>query len=234
MISAEREHALLSASSSHRWLACTPSVRLEEQFEEKPSEFAEEGTLAHSICELKLRKKFLEPMGPSTFTRRMNKLKAQELYQEEMQGYTDKYIDYISEIVYGLPSPPTVAIEKKVDYSEYAPEGFGTSDCSIVYGNTLHIIDFKYGKGIPVSAEDNPQMKLYALGALKDYAMIYGIETVHITIVQPRLDSISLSIFELVLANNVLSNFLSILLMISMYLFYTFAYNFYLKKQNEQ
>lgn len=186
----EKQHALLSASASHRWLHCTPSVRLEEQFEDKESDYAKEGTLAHDICELKLKKKFI-PMGQRAFTTAMNKLKKHELYQEEMQGYTDTYVDYITEIIYGLPSKPYTAFEKKVDYSTYAKDGFGTADCLIIHGDTLRVIDFKYGKGVPVSAEDNPQMKLYALGAISEFGFIYPIQRVIVSIVQPRLDSIS-------------------------------------------
>lgn len=197
---AERSHALLSASASHRWLHCTPSVRLEETLPDTESTAAKEGTLAHEIAELKLRKHFVEPMGAKTFNSRLKKLQAQELYQEEMLGHTDTYLDYIKGLVHGLSSPPYIAIEKRIDYSMYAPEGFGTGDCVIIGGNTLYISDFKYGKGVPVSAVDNPQMKLYALGAYAEYNFLYPIERVHLAIVQPRLNDISeysLSISEL-------------------------------------
>lgn len=186
----DKQHALLSASASHRWLHCTPSVRLEEQFEDRGSDYAKEGTLAHDICELKLKKKFT-PMSSRSFTTAMNKLKKHELYQEEMQGYTDIYVDYITEIIYGLPTKPYTAFEKKLNYSTYAKDGFGTADCLIIHGDTLRVIDFKYGKGVPVSAEDNPQMKLYALGAISEFGFIYPIQKVIVSIVQPRLDSIS-------------------------------------------
>lgn len=186
---ADREHALLSASAAHRWLVCTPSVRLEEQFPDTTSEYAREGTLAHEIAELKLRKHFTEPMAKATFTRRLNKLKKNELYQEEMLKHTDTYLDYLKGITIGLSAAPYVAVEKRVDYSAYAPEGFGTADCIIVGGDTLYVTDFKYGKGVPVSAEDNPQMKLYALGAYMEYSLLYPIKTVHLAIIQPRLDN---------------------------------------------
>lgn len=197
----EREHALLSASSAHRWLVCTPSARLEEQLPEKRSEYADEGTLAHEIAELKLRKYYIEPMPKSTFTRRLNKLKKHELFQEEMLKHTDTYLEYLQSITLSFSSKPYVAVEKRVDYSTYAPEGFGTVDCLIIAENTLYVTDFKYGKGVPVSAVDNPQMKLYALGAYKEYGFLYPIEKVKLAIVQPRLDNISefeLSIEELV------------------------------------
>ncbi|WP_222705341.1 DUF2800 domain-containing protein [Bacillus marasmi] len=188
---AERAHALLSASASHRWLTCTPSVRLEEQFPDTTSTFAEEGTLAHEIAELKLRKHFTEPMSQRTFNTRLNKMKKHELYQDEMLKHTDTYLEYLQGLTLSLSSAPYVAVEKRLNYSTYAPEGFGTVDCIIIGGNTLYINDFKYGKGVPVSAEDNPQMKLYALGAYLEYSLLYLIDTIHLAIIQPRLDSIS-------------------------------------------
>jgi len=187
----ERSHALLSASASKRWLACTPSVRLEEQFPDSTSVYAEEGTLAHEIAELKLRKQFTEPMSKSTFTRRLNKMKKHELFQDEMLRHTDTYLDYLKELTIGMSSLPYVAVEKRLNYSDYAPEGFGTVDCLIIGGETLYITDFKYGKGVAVDAEDNPQMKLYALGAYLEYGFLYPIKNVHLAIIQPRLDSIS-------------------------------------------
>jgi len=189
-MSAEK-HALLSASSSHKWLHCTPSARLEETLPETTSQYAEEGRLAHEIAELKLRKAFIEPMGPRTFNAKLKKLQAKDLYQDEMLKHTDTYLDYVSRIVLGFKSPPYVAIEKHLDYSKYAPEGFGTGDCIIISGNTLYTIDFKYGKGVPVSAEQNTQMMLYALGAYSEYSFLYPITTVKMAIVQPRLDTIS-------------------------------------------
>lgn len=187
----ERSHAVLSASASHRWLTCTPSVRLEEQFPNTTSEYAEEGTLAHEIAELKLRKYFIEPMGQRTFNTRLNKMKKHPLFQEEMLKHTDTYLDYLKSITLSLSSVPYVAVEKRINYSAYAPEGFGTCDCIIIGGETMYVTDFKYGKGVPVSAEDNPQMKLYALGAYLAYSILYPIKQVHLAIIQPRLNSIS-------------------------------------------
>jgi hypothetical protein len=185
------QHALLSASSSHRWLHCTPSARLEEKLPESESFFAAEGSLAHEIAELKLRKYCIEPIGQRTFNSRLKKFRENPLFHEEMLKHTDTYIDYIAGVLHGFSSPPYVAAEKRIDYSTYAPEGFGTGDCIIIGGSILHIIDFKYGKGVPVSAYDNPQMKLYALGAYAEYSFLYPIDIVKMTIVQPRLDSIS-------------------------------------------
>lgn len=185
------EHALLSASGARRWLTCTPSARLEETLPENTSEYAEEGRLAHEIGELKLRKKFIEPTGVRTFNIRLKKLQEKPLYQAEMLKHTDTYVDYISGIVHGYATPPYIAVEKRLDYSAYAQEGFGTGDCSIIGGSILHVADFKYGKGVPVAAKDNPQMKLYALGAYEAYSFLYPIETVKMAIIQPRLDNIS-------------------------------------------
>lgn len=185
------EHALLGASGAHKWLHCTPSARLEETMPDSTSDYAAEGSLAHEIGELKLRKAFVDPMGPRAYTNKLKKLQEKPLYQDEMLKHTDIYLDYISSIVHGYSSLPYVAVEKRLDYSAYAPEGFGTGDCIIIGGNTLTIADFKYGKGVPVSAEDNPQMKLYALGAYLAYSFLYPLETVKMVAVQPRLDSIS-------------------------------------------
>ncbi len=183
---ADRAHALLSASSSHRWLHCTPSARLEATLPDTTSEAASKGTLAHEIAELKLRK-YNEPMGPKKFAAALKKLKANPMYEPEMDGHTDMYLDYIKSIVHSFNSPPHVAIEKRVDLTAYVPESFGTSDCIIIGGQQLHIIDYKNGQGVPVPAEDNPQMKLYALGALSAYGLLYPIETVHMAIVQPKV-----------------------------------------------
>jgi hypothetical protein len=184
-------HALLSASASHRWLHCPPSARLEEKLPDSKSDFAEAGSLAHDIAELKLRKYCIEPMGLRTFNAGIKKFREKPLFQEEMLKHTDTYLDYIAAVLHGFSSPPYVAAEKRIDYSVYAPEGFGTSDCIIMGGNILHIIDFKYGKGVPVSAKDNPQMMLYALGAYTEYSFLYPIDTVKMTIIQPRLNIIS-------------------------------------------
>lgn len=193
---ADRQHALLSASGSNRWLTCTPSARLEDQYEDKNTFYTAEGELAHEIAELKLRKYFVEPIGKGEYTKQLNKLKKKEfngekLYQKEMLKHTETYLDYLKDISNSMKSLPYVAVEKRVNYSAYAPEGFGTADCIMIGGDTLYVNDFKYGKGVPVSADDNPQMKLYALGAYQAYSFIYPIQNVQIAIVQPRIDNIS-------------------------------------------
>lgn len=183
------KHAFLSASGAHIWLNCPAAPRASEHVEDTGSEYAREGTLAHSIAELKVRKQFVEPMGERTFKTRLNKLKKNELYQAEMLAYTDAYLEFVKGVSYGFSSRPYIVVEQELDLSKYVPESFGTADCVIVGGDVLHIIDFKYGKGVPVHAEGNPQIRLYALGALTRYIMIYPIKTVRMTIFQPRLEN---------------------------------------------
>ena len=183
-------HALLGPSSAARWIACPPSVKLCEQFEDIESEYAKEGSLAHEIAELKVRKLIDPGLTSRKFTSAMKKLKDKELYQEEMQGYTDEYVEFIQEQMYSYPTTPHIAVEQKVDFSEYVPDGFGTADCILIANDTLHIIDFKYGKGVPVSVENNKQLLLYALGAYLAYEMIFPIAHIKMSIVQPRLANI--------------------------------------------
>lgn len=184
-------HALLSASSSSRWLHCTAAPRFEAQFPENTSEYAEEGRLAHAICELKVIKHFTVAIKPSTFRSRLKKLKDNPLYQDEMDKTSDLYLEHLTEKAMKYDTKPNVAAEVRVDFSEYVPEGFGTCDCIMIGGDTLSITDYKHGKGVPVSAENNPQMRLYALGALKRYKPVYGdsIKNVCMTIDQPRIQS---------------------------------------------
>lgn len=185
------EHALLSASSASRWLTCTASPRFEAQFPETTSEYAEEGRLAHSFCELKVLKKFTTSIKPSAYKTWLNKLKKEPLYTEEMDRTSDLYVEHLTERAMGYNSQPLVNAEVKVDFSEYVPDGFGTCDCIMIGGDMLDITDYKHGKGVPVSAEGNPQMRLYALGALKKYEPFYGgmIKRVRMTIDQPRIQS---------------------------------------------
>lgn len=195
----ERMHAVLSASGAEKWLNCPPSARLEESYPDTSSSYAKEGTLAHEIAEFKARNYFIETLPKRTFTSKFNKFKKDELYQNEMDEYTESYLEYIKEVAMRYPSKPYIALEKKIDFSKYVPDGYGTCDCILIHGNDMHIIDFKYGKGVPVSAENNSQLMLYALGALEAYSMLYQIETVHLSIFQPRLDNISC--FEISAAN---------------------------------
>lgn len=189
---AAEKHAVLSASASHKWLHCPPSALLEDSLPDNTSEAAEKGTLAHAICELKLNKLFIDKnMTSKTFNTRMNKLKRNPLYEPEMERSTDTYVDIVKQIAYGFETEPMVIVEKKVDYSKWAPKGFGTSDCILIHSTELHVVDYKNGTGVVVSAEDNPQMKLYALGALEAYGLIYPVEKVVLHIVQPNRDNYS-------------------------------------------
>lgn len=178
------KHALLSASSSHRWLICTPAPRLEQKFEDNSGEAAAEGSAAHALCEHKLRKAL-----------KMRAKKPVSKYDsDEMDGYADGYVAFVLETIEQAKqscSDPQVLIEQQLNFSKYVPEGFGTGDCLIISDGTLHIIDFKYGQGVLVEAEDNPQMKLYALGALEMFDGIYDISAVSMTIYQPRRENIS-------------------------------------------
>ena len=183
-------HALLGPSSAARWIACPPSVKLCEQFEDVESEYAKEGSLAHEIAELKVRKLIDPGLTSRKFTAAMKKLKEKEVYQEEMQGYTDEYVEFIQEQMYSYSTTPHISVEQRVDFSQYVPDGFGTADCILIANDTLHIIDFKYGKGVPVNAENNAQLLLYALGAYLAYEMIFPIEHIKMSIVQPRLNNI--------------------------------------------
>lgn len=186
------KHALLSASAASRWLTCTAAPRFEEGLPESTSTYAAEGSLAHAIAELKALKKFTIMTG-RTYTTRLNKLKKDPLYDPEMDKTTDLYLEHLTEQAMLYYSTPTVAVEVRVDFSEYVPEGFGTCDCVMIGGDTLSITDYKHGKGVPVAATGNPQMRLYALGALKRYAAVFGdtIKQVRMSIDQPRLNSYS-------------------------------------------
>lgn len=193
------KHALLSASSASRWLVCTASPRYEEQFPESTSEYAEEGRLAHSICELKVIKHFTTALTQRQFTTRLNKLKKDPKYQPEMDKTSDTYIEILSEKAMCYDKIPYIVAEVRVEFSGYVPEGFGTCDCVMIGGDLLTIVDYKHGKGVPVSAENNPQMRLYALGALKKYTAIYGdtIKNVSMNIVQPRIqDDVSTEVIS--------------------------------------
>lgn len=182
-------HARLSASAAHRWLNCPPSAALTADMPESSSSYAEEGTLAHSLAELKVLKKFTV-MKKSEYDKRFKEISAHPLYCPEMDGHTDTYLEYILGIAHSYSKvKPYVVAEKKLDYSHIAPEGFGTGDCVMICRNDLHIFDFKYGKGVPVSAEDNPQLRLYALGALNEYSFLYDIQNVHMHIIQPRIEN---------------------------------------------
>ena len=183
-------HALLSPSSAHRWLNCPLAPRLEAQLPAKTSEYAQEGTLAHSVCEIAAKKKF-KKVKAAEYNKELKKLKAKPLWNDEMLNTAEVYVEHLSERAMQFEHEPYVAFEVGVDISEWVPEAFGRCDCIMIGGDTLVITDYKHGKGVPVDVEENPQLMLYALGALKLYTPIYGsaIKKFEICIDQPRLDS---------------------------------------------
>lgn len=182
------KHALLSASSSHRWISCPPSARLCAAAGSRPSAYAQQGTDAHSLCEFKvlsaLGRPCADPSGSLTF------------YDAEMDRHTDAYRSFVLgryEAAKRLCPDPAILIEQRLDFSRWVPSGFGTGDCVIAARGILHVIDFKYGAGIPVEARDNPQLRCYALGALELFGAAYGISAVRMTVFQPRRDSVRTS-----------------------------------------
>ena len=188
----ERAHAKLSASGASRWATCPGSVQMEDGIPDKESVYAQEGTLAHEMSELKL-KHYLDPkgFGKRKLNAAIKKLKENELYQAEMESYTDTYVDFIKEKALSFPSNPYIEIEKRVDFSRWVDGGFGTCDCVLIHGSTLSIIDLKYGKGVPVSSEQNEQLILYALGAYDAFNLIYNLDKIELNIVQPRINNFS-------------------------------------------
>jgi len=181
-----KAHAILSASSSHRWLNCPPSARLCETYEDKGSDYAAEGTDAHSLCEYKLRKALgMEATDPTENL---------TWYNEEMDDCANGYASYILELVEATKetcADPVVLIEQRVDFSRWVEQGFGTSDAIIISDGMLHVVDYKHGLGVLVEADNNPQMMCYALGALELFDAIYDIDTVAMTVYQPRRQNVS-------------------------------------------
>lgn len=178
-----KKHALLGASSSARWLVCTPSARLEAMFPDEQSPYAAEGTIAHDLAESILRHKLEGKKAPKL-----------DDYSTEMIEAVNRYVDICEEKVNearARSSDAEAMIEARLDFSRWVPDGFGTGDMVIVADGILEVIDLKYGKGVPVSAIENTQMRLYALGAYDINEFLYDVKSVRMTIVQPRLDSIS-------------------------------------------
>lgn len=191
----DRDHAVLSASGASRWLNCTPSARLEDPIEETRSIFADEGTLAHEFAELGL-KDTLGLISPADFAARSAELQKNELFSFEILTYVQKHIDYVIErynAARSINPDAIIIIEEKLDFSHIVADGFGTGDVLIVYDGFIEVIDLKYGKGVRVSADDNPQLKLYGLGALRAYDILFEINIIRLSITQPRLDSITSS-----------------------------------------
>lgn len=193
----ERAHARLSASGAKRWLSCTPSAMMEDQFPESTSDFAEEGTFAHEYSELQLRyyfKMMTAEKWEATHKALLESPKGQKFYSNDLADYVDKYMDMVIERYNAALSRSVDAqliIEERLDFSKWVPEGFGTGDILIIADGMIEVIDLKYGKGVKVEAQDNPQMRLYGLGALEAHGHLYDIQQVLMTIIQPRLDHIS-------------------------------------------
>lgn len=182
------KHALLGASSADRWLNCPPSARLTEHMPDTASEYAAAGTLAHEIAEFKARNYFVETLTKRSYNARMKKFQAHEHYDKGMDHSTDVYLEHLKTRAMSYTLPPSVALEVQVDFSDIVPEGFGTADCIMVGCGCLDVVDYKNGSGVLVEAENNPQMMLYAWGALNLYRPIFGdsIKRIHMSIVQPN------------------------------------------------
>lgn len=178
-------HALLGPSGAKRWMTCTPSARFEEEFEDRTSEYAEEGTEAHALAEAYL-------LGDAKEVERIQT--TGKYYCGEMEEAVGLYLDIINErYAEALKRDPGAILmsEQRLDFSGWVPEGFGTGDAVIIGGGIIDVVDLKYGKGVPVDAEDNPQLRLYGLGAWNAYSILYDILEVQMTIVQPRLGSVT-------------------------------------------
>lgn len=176
-----RSHALLSASSAERWLACPPSAVAAELYPQADTAYTREGTLAHEVAELYVRKRLAGEPVPSTLP--------DVRVTQEMIECAESYADYITSI--RTDPDALVLLEQRVNFSLWVPDGFGTADCIIIQGDRMDVIDYKFGKGVAVNAAGNPQEKLYGLGALSDYGFAYDVETVRLHIYQPRMNNVS-------------------------------------------
>lgn len=191
---AERDHAILSASGAHRWLVCTAAPSAEKGIEDKTSVYAEEGTFAHELSELHFAHLY-QGMSKRKFNSELKKMKENEYYSDELHDYVKEYVELVQERINEAKAraetQPTLMFEERLDLSDYVPESFGTGDVVTFNGGVLEIIDLKFGKGIEVSAVGNPQLRLYALGALSIFDMIEDVKEVIMTIIQPRLNNVS-------------------------------------------
>ena len=188
------EHAKLSASGSHIWLNCTPSVRMSEGIPDRQTAFTEEGTTAHKLAELLIDSLIIGSVKPTSFTRALERIGKSEYYSEEMYGYVKSYVNCVDGVYSGVQARSEdyeLLTEQRLDFSAWVPGGFGTGDVVIIADGTLTVIDLKYGKGVPVDAHENPQLMLYGLGAYDSFSLSNDIRKVRMIINQPRLDSIS-------------------------------------------
>lgn len=187
-----RQHALLSPSGAHRWTVCTPSARLTEGMN-TTSSYADEGTLAHALAEL-LLKDLIFKLQPGDFAKELTKIQQDKQYTKAMFNYCYDYAVYIVALInnyVAMGFKPVLAIEEEQDYSYYVPQGKGYLDVAIHTERHVHVIDFKYGQGVPISAENNPQLKLYALGKLEKLTLTHDIKEINLTVYQPRIGNIS-------------------------------------------
>ena len=181
-------HAILSASSSKRWLSCPPSARLERKFPDKAGEAAKEGTLAHALAEISI-KHWLDELSDAAAKKQRAQIEADDLYNPDMADYVQEYVDICIEKI--TAAAGTALVEEKLNFERWVKDGFGTGDMVIIGNGVLEIVDLKYGKGVPVSAESNTQMQLYALGAIDQYGYIYDFDHVRMSIFQPRNGGLS-------------------------------------------
>lgn len=181
-------HSPYGPSQAHAWEKCPQYVKVQAMFPEATSSYAEAGRLAHSIAEYKARTYFHEPVGKRAYNARLKKFKAAPHYDPAMEEATELYLETLKELALSFSTPPFVALETMVSYTDWVPEGFGTSDCVMIGSGRIIVIDYKNGAGVPVEAEDNSQMKLYALGALQTFRPIYGdtLQEATLVIVQPH------------------------------------------------
>ena len=198
------EHAILSASSSKRWMECPPSAKLEQGFPKETSSYASEGIFAHSLGELKLARAVTNNSKPGSFKKKLALLQSDPRYDPELEENVEVYVTQVMErylTAVNTCKDTLALLEQRLDFSRWVPGGFGTGDMVIISDDCVEVIDLKYGKGVPVFAKNNPQTRLYGLGAIATYETLYNFSKVKMTIIQPRLDSISteeLAIEELI------------------------------------
>lgn len=187
-----RAHAKLSASGANQWLNCPPSIKASEGVSDTSSEFAREGTFAHELSELYFSNLY-ENLSDADFKQQLEQSKSNEYYSEELREYVEQYVDIVEEKINEAKAQdePILFFEHRLDLTRYVPESFGTGDVVVYYNGTVEIIDLKFGKGVEVSALNNPQLRLYGLGAYELLKNFEDIHTIKMTIVQPRLHNIS-------------------------------------------
>lgn len=182
---------MLSASGASRWLICTPSARLEQTIDEIESNYADEGTVAHRLAELLIKHK-LKKVSPKGYADKLDEIMNTEYYSEEMHGYVEEYAEFVMDTLRAAEPGTILFQEQRLELEAFIPEGFGTTDIMMINPKKLYITDYKHGKGVPVSAVENSQIKVYALGALKEFDFLYNdIKEVEMTIYQPRIENVS-------------------------------------------